>query len=66
MVASAALRGRDVILVDDILTSGATLAEAIRAAESAGARVVGAAALAFTPKLLTYRDKPAGEDYGGG
>lgn len=66
MVASAALAGRDVLLVDDIITSGATLTEAIRAVESAGGRVIGAAALAFTPKLLTYRDKPAGEDYGGG
>lgn len=66
MVGSGALAGREVILVDDILTSGATLTEAIRAAEAAGAHVVGAATLAFTPKLLTSRDKPRGEDYGGG
>lgn len=52
MIGARRLADRDVIVVDDILTSGATLAEAIRAVEAAGGRVVGAATLAFTPRLL--------------
>lgn len=49
-VARARLHGARVMLVDDVVTSGATLRAATRALAEVGAEVVGAAALAATPR----------------
>ena len=65
LIARASLAGRRFVLVDDILTTGATLDEAARAIRAAGGEVLGAATLAFTPRLFPGRDKPTAEDYGG-
>lgn len=53
--AAALLRGRDVLLVDDIVTTGATLTTAAALVRSAGARTVRAAVIAATEKEVTRR-----------
>ena len=47
---TAAVRGRRFLLVDDVVTSGATLAAAAAALRSAGAEVVATAVVASTPR----------------
>ena len=59
LVARHPLTGTRVILVDDIVTTGATLLEARRAVFAAGGTVVGLAALAETRRLLPQYSHPA-------
>jgi ComF family protein len=55
MRTSRSLPGRDVIVVDDILTTGATVSEAVRVLSRAGHRPLGIAVVAATPRIPEHR-----------
>lgn len=60
MIARGPLTGRAFVIVDDVLTTGATVDEAARALRAAGATVLGAATAAWTPRLRDPGDiRPA-------
>lgn len=50
--AAAALAGRPIVIVDDVVTSGASVREAVRAVRAAGCEPVGIAAVARTPRRV--------------
>ena len=56
MVARRPLGGASVVLIDDVMTTGATLREMARAICAAGGHVVGAATVAHTPRRHPQRD----------
>ena len=62
LIARRPLPGVRVILVDDIVTTGATLLDARRAVFAAGGTVVGLATLAETRRLLP-RSSPSGQTH---
>jgi predicted amidophosphoribosyltransferase len=47
---AASVRGRDCLVVDDVVTTGATVLDCVRALDEAGARVRAAATVAATPR----------------
>ncbi|UOE44535.1 ComF family protein [Agromyces larvae] len=65
LAAGRPLHGRRFILVDDVCTTGSTLAEASRALIAAGGEVVGAAVIAETPRRNPAVPRPEPEPVAG-
>ncbi|MEV4743455.1 phosphoribosyltransferase family protein [Streptomyces sp. NPDC049555] len=54
--------GRPVVLVDDLMTTGASLVEAARAVEACGGHVAGAAVVAAVPRMAGFHRWETGTD----
>ena len=63
-IATRWLGATNVIIVDDVLTTGATIDEAVRAISAAGGTVISAVTIGFTPRTGAARDIASGEGYG--
>ncbi len=56
LTARACAAGARVLVLDDVVTTGATIGEAVRALEHAGAVVIGAVTIAATPRRGVARE----------